>query len=146
MAAADKRDVRRNETSAYQTWLVGEILLLALLGASLALFATYPDLLPAHRLPALRLVLDTAVLLGGAFVAILTTSRFAVEGRRVDLLLAAGFFTVSASTLLFAIAPALDGSPVGRTEAWADVSGRLVGWALIAAAASGRASSPSGTR
>jgi len=134
VAAADKRDVRRNETSAYQTWLVGEILLLALLGASLALFATYPDLLPAHRLPALRLVLDTAVLLGGAFVAILTTSRFAVEGRRVDLLLAAGFFTVSASTLLFAIAPALDGSPVGRTEAWADVSGRLVGWALIAAA------------
>src|SRR5207247_6887348 len=128
-----REDVRQKETSAYQTWLVGEILLLALLGASLALFATYPDLLPAQRLPELRLVLDTAVLLGGAFVAILTASRFSVEGRRVDLLLAAGFFTVSASMLLFAIAPALDGSHVGRSEGWADVSGRLVGWGLIAA-------------
>ncbi len=120
--------------SDYDAWLIGEFLLLALLGASLALFATYRGLLQPHALPELRLVLNTAIVLAGALVATLTGVRFVVEGRRLDLLLSAGFFIVSASILLFAIVPVLDGSPLGRSEAWTDIAGRLLGLALIALA------------
>jgi signal transduction histidine kinase len=125
--------VQRTNKTAYQTWLVGEALLVGLLSAGTALFAAYPELLPPKALPELRLVLDTAVMLTGTLVAILTASRFAVEGRWVDLLLSAGFSTLSASILLFSIVPALGGADP-RGAAWVDVAGRLAGWALIAIA------------
>jgi signal transduction histidine kinase len=120
--------------NAYQAWLAGEVLLLGLLSASLALFVAYPSLFEPRALPELRLVLDTAVLIAGALVAVLTLARFSVEPRRLELLLAAGFFTVSSSILLFAVVPAVGAGPAPNAAAWCDVAGRTLGLALIAIA------------
>jgi len=125
--------VRRDE-NAYQTWLWGEVLLLSLLGAALALFVTYPSLRDSWELPQLRLVLDTGVTLAAAIVAVLAGIRFSVEGRRLDFFLCGGFFLAAASTMAFAIAPVFDGGTVGKNEAWAGVAGKLLATCLIAAA------------
>jgi signal transduction histidine kinase len=130
--------VHKTHHAAYQSWLVGEVLLLGLLSASLALFVVYPDLLSPRALPELRLVLDTAVVIAGALVAILAAARFSVEQRRLELLLSAGFVTVSCSILLFAVVPAVSGGPPARAEVWGDVFGRTLGWALIAIAPAAR--------
>ena len=76
-------------------------------------------------------------------VCVLAFVRFGVERRRFDLYLFAGFFVTAVTTLAFSIAPALDGTPVGRAEAWAGTGGRLIAALLIAAApfAGGRAAS-----
>lgn len=126
--------MRRDERDAYQSWLWGEVLLLSLLGAALALFVTYPSLRDTYELPQLRLVLDTAVTLAAAIVAVLAGIRFSVEGRRLDFLLCGGFFMAAASTMAFAIAPVFGGGTVGKNEAWAGVAGKLLATCLIAAA------------
>src|SRR5919197_3765722 len=125
----------RDEENAYQSWLVGEILLFGLLGAALALFATYPALRPTYELPQVRLVLDTMVALAAVLVAVLAGVRFSVEGRRLDLLLCAGFSVAAAATFCFGIAPVLGGQPLHRTEQWAWIWCRLLAAALIAGAA-----------
>jgi signal transduction histidine kinase len=125
---------RERARDDYFTWLWGEILLFGLLGASLALFATNASLRTTYELPELRLVIATSIGLAGAIVAILAGARFAVEGRRSDLLLSNGFFVGAASTLAFAVAPVFDRDPVGRREAWAAVGGHLLAMSLIAAA------------
>lgn len=122
------------ERDSYQAWLWGELLLLALLSASLVFFVTNDALPTAYQLPELRLVLATGVLLAGALVALLAGIRFSVEGRRLDLLLACGFSVGAIETLAFAIVPALGGNAIGRRDAWADVAGRLLTAALVAAA------------
>ena len=124
----------RTNRDTYEGWLSGELLLFGLLGSALALFVDYPSLRHAWEAPALGLVLDTAITLAGAIVAVLAGIRFSVEGRRFDLMLAAGFFVVAASTLLFEIVPVLDGSTPGRVEAWTAIFGSLAAAALIAAA------------
>ncbi len=96
----------RNE---YQAWLLGDILLAGLLGASLALFLAYPVLQTSWDLPQLRLVLQTTMALAGLLVAVLAAVRFSVEGRRLDLLLASGFFVTALSAFAFAIGPQLGG-------------------------------------
>jgi len=126
--------MRRDHKDAYQAWLWGEVLLLGLLGAALALFVVYPSLRDTYALPELRLVLDTAVALAAAIVAVLAGVRFTVEGRRLDFLLCGGFFLAAVSTFAFAVAPLLGGGTLGRTEAWAGIAGRLLATALIAAA------------
>jgi signal transduction histidine kinase len=126
--------MRRDERDAYQSWLWGEVLLLSLLGAALALFVTYPSLRDTYELPQLRLVLDTGVMLAAAIVAVLAGIRFSVEGRRLDFLLCGGFFLAAASTMAFAIAPVFGGGTVGKNEAWAGVAGKLLATGLIAAA------------
>ena len=126
--------MRREERDAYQSWLWGEVLLLSLLGAALALFVTYPSLRDAYELPQLRLVLDTVVTLAAAIVAVLAGIRFSVEGRRLDFMLCGGFFLAAASTMAFAIAPVFGGGTVGKNEAWAGVAGKLLATCLIAAA------------
>ena len=128
----------RRDDPAYQSWLVGEILLFGLLGAALALFATYPDLRPTYELPQVRLVLDTMVALAAVLVAVLAGVRFSVEGRRLDLLLCAGFSVAAAATFCFGIAPVLGGQPLHRTEQWAWIWCRLLAAALIAGAAFAR--------
>src|SRR5438128_7322119 len=115
--------MRPDDRDAYQAWLWGEVLLLSLLGAALALFVTYPSLRDTYELPQLRLVLDTAVVLAAAIVAVLAGIRFSVEGRRLDFLLCGGFFMAAASTMAFAVAPGFGGGTVGRHEAWAVVGG-----------------------
>jgi signal transduction histidine kinase len=126
--------MRRDHKDAYQAWLWGEVLLLGLLGAALALFVVYPPLRDTYALPQLRLVLDTAVALAAAIVAVLAGVRFTVEGRRLDFLLCGGFFLAAVSTFAFAVAPLLGGGTLGRTEAWAGIAGRLLATTLIAAA------------
>jgi signal transduction histidine kinase len=128
----------RDEENAYQSWLWGEILLFGLLGATLALFVTYPGLRPTYDLPQVRLVLDTMVALAAVLVAVLAGVRFSVDGRRLDWLLCAGFSLVAGSTFCFGIAPVLGGRPLGPTEQWSWIWGRVLAGVLIAAAAFGR--------
>lgn len=130
--------MRRDNRDAYQAWLVGELLLAGLLGAGLALFLAYPDLRSTYELPSLRLVLDTGMMLAATIVAVLAGIRFSVEGRRLDLLLCAGFVTAAAATLFFAVGPVFGGDPVETPEAWAGVAGRILALSLIATAAFAR--------
>jgi signal transduction histidine kinase len=113
---------------------VGELLLVALLGSATALFLTNPILRNTYELPEGRLVLDTAVVLAATIVAILAGVRFSVEGRMLDLLLAAGFFVAGVGTLAFSVAPVLGGSNQGAPEAWAAIGSRLLAATLIALA------------
>jgi signal transduction histidine kinase len=131
--SADKREVKEMR-SEYQSWLWGEILLAGLLGASLALFLAYPVLQTSWDLPELRLVLQTTMALAGLLVALLAAVRFSVEGRRLDLLLASGFFVSSLSAFAFSIAPQLGGATIKAPEGWAALLGGMLGQALIAAA------------
>jgi hypothetical protein len=73
--SADKSYVRKREVrSDYQNWLWGEILLAGLLGASLALFLSYPVLRTSYDLPELGLVLQTTMALAGLLVAVLAAA------------------------------------------------------------------------
>ena len=127
--------MRRSDRDAYQAWLVGELLLVGLLGAALGLFLAYPDpdLRTTYELPALRLALDTGIMLAATIVAVLAGIRFSVEGRRLDLFLFAGFTTAAATSLCFSVAPVLGGDPAATPEEWSAVGGRVLGLALIAA-------------
>src|SRR5436190_22438950 len=111
---ADKGFVRHEERDDYQAWLWGEVLLIGLLGAALALFVAHPTLRNTYSLPQVRLVLDTAVMLAAAIVAVLAGIRFAVDGRRLDLLLCSGFAASALTTLAFSIAPVLGRRTVHR--------------------------------
>jgi signal transduction histidine kinase len=118
----------------FQSWLVGQVLLTCLLGASLALFIAYPALRTQYDLPQLRIVLQTTTALAGLLVGLLAAVRFSVEGRRTDLLLAAGFFVGSLSAAAFAVGPLLGGGALHRPEGWAALAGAILGQALAATA------------
>src|SRR5215211_1525891 len=124
----------RRERDTYQAWLVGEIVLFALLGGSLAFFVTHTELPSSYALPNLRLTLETAGTLATGLVAILAGTRFATDGRRFDLLLCLGFCVASASTLAFALAPRIAEQELTRAEAWSLVAAGLMASTLIAAA------------
>ena len=133
--------MRQDGRDDFQAWVWGQILLFGLLGAALALFVSKDSLPTYWTLPDLRLVLQTTVALASGLIALLAGVRYAVEGRRRDLLLSTGFFVASLSTLAFSIAPVLGGQPIHRTEGWANAVGLLFAWTLIAIApfAHGRA-------
>ena len=122
------------DRSDFEGFLWGEVVLVALLGAALALFLSKPVLRNEYRLPELRLMLMTLYAVGGGLVSLLTASRFAAEGRRFDLVLCGGFFATSVAWAAFAVGPAVTGLPVHRTETWAGLAGMIIGWALVAAA------------
>ena len=126
--------MQRNPKDTFESWLTGELLLVALLGSATALFLTNPILRSTYELPEGRLVLDTAVVLAATIVAILAGVRFSVEGRVLDLLLAAGFFVAGAGTLAFSVVPVLGGSNQGAPEAWAGIAARVLAATLIALA------------
>jgi signal transduction histidine kinase len=67
-------------------------------------------------------------------VAVLASVRFLVDGRTLDLLVAAGFWSIALGTIVFGLVPVLDGSPLPPAAAWALVGARLLGAALIAVA------------
>jgi signal transduction histidine kinase len=110
---------------------------------SLILFAT-PAFPSSYELPEMRLILRTAILLASVFVAVLAGARFTVEGHRLDLLLAGGFFLTAANVLVFSVVPVVDGDPVASREEWADVVGSTLSLLLVAAApfATGRVHRP----
>jgi signal transduction histidine kinase len=118
----------------WEGFLWGQVLLFGLLAASLGLFLSYPSLRTPYHLPELKLVLATLFMLAGGLVAVLSGTRFSVEGRRFDLFLCCGFFVTSVSWLVFSIIPAVARTPSGRTELWAAIIGRMLGWGLIAVA------------
>ncbi len=118
----------------WEGFLWGQVLLFGLLAASLGLFLSYPSLRTPYQLPELKLVLATLYMLAGGLVALLSGTRFSVEGRRFDLFLCCGFFVTSISWLAFSIIPAVAQTSGGRTELWAAVIGRMLGWGLIAVA------------
>ena len=118
----------------FEGFLWGQVLLFGLLGASLALFLAYPTLRQPYSLPELKLVLATVFMLAGGLVALLSATRFRVEGQRYDLFLSTGFFILSASWLAFSIVPSIAQAESRQTELWAAIIGRMLGWGLIAAA------------
>jgi signal transduction histidine kinase len=126
--------MREDGRDDFQSWLWGEILLVGLLGSSLALFVTRHDLQTKVSLPELGLVLQTVMGFAGGIIALLAGIRYAVEGRRIELFLCTGFLVASLSTFVFSIGPVLNGDSVHGPEAWAAVVGKLLSWALIAAA------------
>jgi signal transduction histidine kinase len=140
-ASADKGHVQKAHRDDFSAFLWGEILLIGLLGASLALFLAHPSLHARYDLPQLHLVLQTVIFVAAGIVAVLAGVRFAVEGRRVDLLLSAGFFIGAVSALAFEVIPVLGGNEVQAPEAWAGIVGRMLAWVLIAAAAFARGNS-----
>src|SRR5262249_1156146 len=98
-------NVERGHSDQYGSWLIGELLVVLLLGSTVALFVRYPSLQDSYLLPQGRLVLDTSVSLIAAIVAVLAGIRFSVEGRRVDLFLCAAFGVTAMGTLAFEVAP-----------------------------------------
>ena len=126
--------MKRSAKDSFESWVVGELLLVALLGSATALFLTSPSLRSTYDLPEGRLVLDTAVVLAATVVAVLAGLRFTVEGRLLDLLLAAGFCVAGIGTLMFSVAPVLGGDPQGPAEAWAALGARVLAAVLIALA------------
>jgi signal transduction histidine kinase len=118
----------------FQAWLWGEVVVMLLLGAGLGIFLALPELPSEYVLPELGLLTRALVACAAGIVAVLAGIRFSVDGRRLDLLLACGFFLAAVETFSFGVVPALAGEVVGRTEAWADVGGRLATAALVAVA------------
>jgi signal transduction histidine kinase len=118
----------------FEGFLWGEVALVALMGAALALFLTKQTLRGTWDLPQLRLMLMTLYAVGGGLVALLSASRFSAEGRRFDLLLCGGFLTGSVAWVAFSIAPDLAGLNDHRAATWAGLAGVLLGWTLVALA------------
>jgi signal transduction histidine kinase len=115
----------------YPSWLAGELTLVAILSlATVLLWQT--GRLDGYELPAARLALDTAVALLASFVAILTATRFRVEGRVMDLMLSIGFVVIALGAVAFAVAPSLADRTLESDEAWAGLGCQLLGGALIA--------------
>lgn len=117
---------------AFETFLSGEVVLVALLGAALALFVTKASLRAPHELPQLRLVLTTLYAVGGGLIALLTAIRFSIEGRRFDQMLCCGFSLLSLSWVAFSIGPALGAGAGTSARDSASLGGLLVGWAVLA--------------
>ena len=123
----------QTRSDTYRSWIVGELVLVALLGSSTA-FLALSAALDGYALPEARLSLDTAVAVFATIVAILAAVRFRVEGRLMDLFVAAAFFTVGLATFAFRVVPLLGGGELGPEEAWAAISAELAATALLAAA------------
>jgi len=126
--------VGENAREPFEAWVVGALFLVALLGSATAFFLTNPSLRSTYVLPEGRLVLDTSVVLAATIVAILAAARFQVDGRLLDLLLAAGFCVAGIGTLAFSVVPLLGGEAQGPVEAWAALGSRLLAAVLIALA------------
>jgi signal transduction histidine kinase len=129
---ADKRDVQ-TRSDTYRSWVIGELLLFALLGSSTA-FLALSSSLDGYALPEARLALDTAFAVFATIVAILAAVRFRVEGRLMDLLVAAAFFASGLAAFAFRVVPLLGGEQLGPEEAWAAICVELAGTAVLAAA------------
>jgi signal transduction histidine kinase len=131
---ADKWFVDHARSQTYRSWLLGEILLVCLLASGTALFAASDSLRSAYELHDARLAFDTAVAVVATFVCVLTSVRFLVEGRTLDLLLAAGFWSIALGTIAFGLVPVLGGGALTPSAAWQLLGARLLGAGLIAIA------------
>lgn len=130
---ADKWVVDHVRSQSYRSWLLGEILLVCLLAAGTTLFVVNDSLPSVYEFHDARLVLDTAIAVVAGIVCVLSSVRFLVDGRTLDLLVAAGFLSIAVGTVAFGLVPTLSGSPTSAT-AWTFVGARLLGAGLIAVA------------
>ena len=112
-------------SQSFRSWLVGESLLVALLVSTTMLFATSDSLQSAYLLPEARLAIDSAVAVVAAIVSVLAGVRFLVDGRVLDLLLAAGFWSIALGTALFGLVPVLDGGTLPSWAAWSLIGASL---------------------
>jgi signal transduction histidine kinase len=126
--------VDHSRSQSYRSWLVGELLLVALLASATALFAVRDTFTSTYSLPEARLAFDTAIAVVAVIVAVLASVRFVVEGRVLDLLLSAGFWSIALGTAAFGLVPVLGGGSLGPEAAWSLIGSRLLGAALIACA------------
>ena len=135
IVAADEGEVHSSPArpEAYRSWLIGELLLVGLLGVGTAYFALSSSI-GGYALPQARLALDTSVAVCATIVAILASVRFLVEGRVLDVLLACGFLAAGLGTLAFAVFPALGGGALTPTELWTVVGTQLLAALLVAIA------------
>ncbi len=122
------------QSQSYKSWLLGELLVVGLLASATALFAIVESVQSAYALPQARLVFDSAVAVVAVIVAVLTMVRFLVEGRTLDLLLAAGFWSIALGTTAFGLVPVLGGGVLPPAAAWSLVVARMLGAAFIALA------------
>jgi signal transduction histidine kinase len=118
---------------AYRSWLVGELVLVGLLGAATAYLGATSSL-GGYALPQARLALETTVAVCATIVAILASVRFLVVGRVLDVLLSVGFLTAGLGTFAFEIAPTLGGSQLTPVESWAGIGAQLAAGFLVAVA------------
>jgi signal transduction histidine kinase len=126
--------VDHSQSQSYRSWLLGELLVVGLLASATALFAIVESVQSAYALPQARVVFDSAVAVVAVIVAVLTTVRFLVEGRTLDLLLAAGFWSIALGTTAFGLVPVLGGGVLPPAAAWSLVVARMLGAAFIALA------------
>jgi signal transduction histidine kinase len=126
------RQARRRDS--FETFLSGEVALVALLGAALALFLSRQSLRTPYDLPQLRLVLLSLYAVAAALLALLTAIRFGVDRRRFELLLFAGFTAVSISWAVFAVGTAAASRSENGPETWGCLGGVCAGWVVIACA------------
>jgi signal transduction histidine kinase len=130
---ADEGDVQSHPSDRYRSWLAGELLLVCLLGLGTVLLAV-TNRLDGYELPNARIALDTAVAVVAIIVALLAAIRFLVEGRGMDLLLAAGFLAIGLGTAIFAVVAAIAVNKAAPVAAWAAIGAALFGTALFALA------------
>ena len=128
---ADEGNVQTRPSERYRSWLVGELVLVSVLALGTVLLAA-AGRLDGYSLPNARIALDTAAALVASIVAVLAATKFLVEGRGMDLLLAGGFLAIGVGTFAFAVAPVLAGSELGAVESWAAIGAGLFGAVLIA--------------
>ncbi|MGL6278640.1 MAG: sensor histidine kinase [Gaiella sp.] len=123
----------RARPDAYRSWLVGELVLVTVLGlGTLSLWAT--DRLGGIALPEARIALVTAVGVVASIVAVLAAIRFMVEGRLMDLLLSGAFAVAALGSLAFEVVPLLDGPGRTPAESWAAVGAGILATLLLAIA------------
>ncbi len=127
--------MQRARSDPYTSWLLGITLIVFLLGAASTFFVSSPWFQDAYALPQARIVLETAMAIAAAAVAVLAGTRFTVEGRRVDLLLCSGFAVAALGALAFEVAPSAAGRELAAPEAWSGLLARALAAALVAAAA-----------
>jgi signal transduction histidine kinase len=130
---ADEGNVHGTPAPSYRSWLVSELTIVALLAlGTVALVLS--DRLGGYTLPWARLVLDTAVAVVAAMVALLVAIRFRVEGRVLDVMLTAGFAVTALGTFVYAVLPRLDDGELSNEQVWAVLSVELLAAAVVAAA------------
>ncbi len=125
--------MQTHPSDRYRSWLAGELLLVCLLALGLVLLLV-THRLDGYALPNARIVLDTTVAIIATIVALLAAIRFLVEGRGMDLLLAAGFLAIGLGSAIFAVAPVIAFDELDPTEAWAAIGAAIFGTALVALA------------
>jgi signal transduction histidine kinase len=119
---------------SYRSWLIGELVLAAVLAVGTAGVLLVSGLHVEPDPPA-RLAANTAIAIVAAIVAVLGLVRFQVDGRSFHLFLAAGFAVVSAGTVVFDLVPLIQGDLPSAAETWGSLAADLGAAALIALAA-----------